>query len=281
MSYYKYFPPERTDVLSNLAIRFTPPSDFNDPFDGNQAINFVMDQSFLEEMLQRAQDLVPLLGKHPEKAADFSEFVRHLAKNPTEEYRRLCAQTEQFGKSEAEAAFRRAVALTGVLSLSKAENHPLMWSHYARSHQGFVIEFREEDDFFTKGASAEPDPLEIPQAVAYTKTRVVIDAAKPADRAALRTALLTKADAWGYEQEWRMVRDIRQSDFRGSGGVPLFKIPASAISRLILGCKASKALTQTVLAIKGTNADLAHVTIHVAEMHPTDYMLNIRNHTGG
>lgn len=278
MSYFKYLPPARIDILSNLAIRFTPPSDFNDPFDGNQAVTFVTDKSFVEEMLQRARETLPQLRKSPEDAAQFSEFVRYLVANPNDEYRRLCAQAENFGKAEAEAAFKRAVTLTGVLSLSKAENNPLMWSHYALNHQGFVIEFREDDAFFTKSPSADPDPLEFPQEVAYTKTRIVIDAAKPADRSALKTALLTKADDWRYEYEWRMVRDLRQSDFQGPGNVPLFRIPATAIRRVILGCKASSALAEAVLAIKAANKDLTHMTLHVAEMHPTDYSLTIRDH---
>jgi len=30
---YKYFPPERIDVLENLSLRFTRPTEFNDTFD--------------------------------------------------------------------------------------------------------------------------------------------------------------------------------------------------------------------------------------------------------
>ena len=31
--FYKYYPPQRLDVLENCRIRFSPPMDFNDPFE--------------------------------------------------------------------------------------------------------------------------------------------------------------------------------------------------------------------------------------------------------
>lgn len=30
---YKFFPPERLTALQNRPVRFTPPEEFNDPFD--------------------------------------------------------------------------------------------------------------------------------------------------------------------------------------------------------------------------------------------------------
>lgn len=30
---YKFFPPERLTALQNRLVRFTPPEEFNDPFD--------------------------------------------------------------------------------------------------------------------------------------------------------------------------------------------------------------------------------------------------------
>ena len=35
---YKYFPPERINVLEEMEIRFTPPSDFNDTFDSHYLV---------------------------------------------------------------------------------------------------------------------------------------------------------------------------------------------------------------------------------------------------
>ncbi|WP_321413254.1 hypothetical protein [uncultured Desulfobacter sp.] len=37
---YKYLPPERIDVLSNLRIRFSQPRSLNDPFETAPLINF-------------------------------------------------------------------------------------------------------------------------------------------------------------------------------------------------------------------------------------------------
>ena len=35
---YKYYPPERIDVLDRLHVRFSPPTDFNDAFDSFHSV---------------------------------------------------------------------------------------------------------------------------------------------------------------------------------------------------------------------------------------------------
>lgn len=273
MGLFKYLPPERVDVLSNLAIRFTPPSEFNDPFESHQATVFEIDGSFIDEMLVRARKTIPRLAESSQEAGDFSKFVRELHANPTAQSQELRDRTEAWGKAQTQATFQRAYERIGILSLSMVENHPLMWAHYASGHRGFVIEFEQEDDFFTKSPSLEPYPLEFPKEVQYAKTRMVVNAAKPAGDELLRDVVLTKAETWSYEQEVRMVRDLRQSNVPGPSNVPLFKIPESAFKRVIFGCKAGKRLRGKFLEIKKANPNFSHLQFYEVHLHPTEYAL--------
>src|SRR5271154_115746 len=60
---------------------------------------------------------------------------------------------ELFGESARIEAFQSRIRLItdstfGILSLSKTPDNVLMWSHYAKSHCGFVIEFDSTHEYF-------------------------------------------------------------------------------------------------------------------------------------
>ncbi len=93
-------------------------------------------------------------------------------------------------------------------SLCTDYKNRLMWSHYANSHKGFCIEY----DFNVK-CKERDELLMLP--VAYTKERTKLpwsltklDEKEMIKLMLTRTvqALLTKDDAWSYENEWRVIR---------------------------------------------------------------------------
>lgn len=97
---------------------------------------------------------------------------------------------------------------TFVGCFSTTNNSTLMWSHYADSNSGICIEydFNQLDSNSIHRKSLFPvsylhEPLNLADLLDDTNREVCL---YPADAAVL-CAALTKADAWKYENEWRIV----------------------------------------------------------------------------
>ena len=205
MSYYKYLPPQRVDILENLKIRFTQVSALNDPFEGLPAV------------------LADGQTSGREQALDI-EWVQSRIRLITEN-------------------------TTGILSLSKCSDNILMWSHYASSHRGFVIEFDSTHEFFIYGT----------QAVRYSRKRPVITTRPGWHNADILT---TKSPDWAYEQEVRKTKPLRDDIIPMENGntfiradpnaredphkLHLFDLPQETIKGVILGWKSDDALLMRI-----------------------------------
>jgi hypothetical protein len=144
----------------------------------------------------------------------------------------------------------------GVYSLAERDDNILMWSHYADDHTGICIEF---------DTGAHPGSFPNLHAVVYTQESPVIEKrfanilmnlrdkedalddlflarianqdvdAEWTDRD-IRSWFLTKSILWKYENEWRSIVTCPG----------LKRVPAAAISGIIIGCNASEHTEQTV-----------------------------------
>lgn len=95
--------------------------------------------------------------------------------------------------------------------LAGSNKNRLMWSHYANNHKGFCVEY----DFSDIGSDNIPPILPI----VYAKNRPIypwkpqMRYTKNAFREALEqivVGLLTKDEAWSYENEWRVMIKIQE-----------------------------------------------------------------------
>lgn len=97
----------------------------------------------------------------------------------------------------------------GVVSLSETKDNLLMWSHYADSHRGVVIEFDvEESEPFTLFNMPKKSGFSskwIFERVNYRKTRWLEDPALKSDDDIMKHYILTKSDEWIYEKEHRFI----------------------------------------------------------------------------
>jgi hypothetical protein len=82
----------------------------------------------------------------------------------------------------------------GLFSLSETLDEPLLWAHYANGHRGVCIEFDANIGFFQAA-----------QRVSYTNQAPVINRLQDGSSIILEKSMLTKGDAWTYEQEWRVI----------------------------------------------------------------------------
>lgn len=119
-------------------------------------------------------------------------------------------------------AIAEIIDSAGVLSLSAKPDHVLMWSHYADSHRGICLRFRASSTtpFFGRA-----------QRVVYQVQRPALNVMHDTPHIQSEKALLTKADFWSYEEEWRIVEH--------DGGPGIHKFPRELLDTVILGAHIS------------------------------------------
>jgi hypothetical protein len=96
---------------------------------------------------------------------------------------------------------------SGMLCFSRCWNNPLMWSHYADGHRGMCLGF-DIPEIVDSGATFE---------MVYCNNRAII----PTDPNALhhdhmRVLMKTKARAWAYESEVRVLTSLNQAEADGN-----------------------------------------------------------------
>ena len=111
----------------------------------------------------------------------------------------------------------------GICSLSRVPDDILMWSHYADSHEGFCIKLLDDE---TNKFIARAQ--EVSYSVSYPIVNPIIDD----DMARMKKSLLTKAEHWEYEKEWRII------DYESGPGIKSFS--PHLLVGVIFGCKMSE-----------------------------------------
>lgn len=233
MQLYKYMSHE--GFLSNFMLRFTLPSELNDPRECVPEIHIKDPRGYISNVIQR----------------NFERgYLRLLIENPTmspEEALKRCIhaseQIEQDFNSNNEVWIKRIfdnfMKVTNrniaILSLSESPTNELMWAHYANSHQGYVIGFDSENDFF-KPRKGDPKTCGELMSVQYSDTRpqVFVD---PGKLDIPKELFFTKTSTWSYEREWRIIRMQSSADSIVSGNIHLFKVPEAAVTSVIFGYK--------------------------------------------
>jgi len=161
----------------------------------------------------------------------------------------------------------------GILSLTRQPLNPLMWAHYGESHTGVVIGINVKKAKLTcEKTSVIPAQY---GEIVYTKTKPYSSLAEPTTDQLMeigeevqsfnshefrlfKQAFLYKSIEWGYEEEVRVVKNIRSNISRYKSGEfsnksgswkqliiegrPLFclQIPTNSISEVYLGTSVYK-----------------------------------------
>ncbi len=200
---------ERT--ICHNELFFPKPSLFNDPFDCRPSFQF---EASDEEMIAY---YARILGKR---------FPHLTGEQRLQEARVTMADPERSPrnpetvKQVQDLHNEQITEKIGVLCLSAVKNDILMWSHYADSHRGICLEFDGHFEFFAHA-----------QEVKYPPVRPRINPFRQNQEEMMEAALLTKADHWQYEQEWRIVHYTR--------GPGVYRFPEEALTGVILGAQIS------------------------------------------
>jgi hypothetical protein len=266
---YKYFPIERSEFLSNRLIRFTQPSDFNDPFE--------LHPSF--DLMSKADiAALPLVPGHegpegrmhvltPEAlqamfTAVLPGLQKQLAQHANHEGT-FALDNNWMAQATFDAKF-------GILCLSELADSLLMWAHYAGNHRGFVVQFDETHPFFA-ATEFEGQSLELTK-IEYSSERPVLSFST------INSPHLyyRKSTEWSYEQEWRLIKLLPSAD----RVIPhdefprcLYEVPRDAIRGVILGH--AMPYENRVKLFEVLDSNLAHATVFQTALSKETYTLDI------
>ena len=209
MSLYKYVKFEDLKRILDGTIRFTQPGALNDPF-----------------------EMVPELYVPEEFGSQEISFRFSV----TEQRRELEAGTldDDFESDHLSDQNSRRILdslnrAIGILCLSKNGSSLLMWSHYADSYSGAVVQFDETHEFFLGSIG-----------VKYSERRPKVDIASytDVDEPVPIAELCVKAKEWEHEDEVRVVRSLANCRCVGTASgfpVHVMDVPLECIESIILG----------------------------------------------
>jgi hypothetical protein len=251
MIIYKYVHPARIDILENTTIRFTQPSDLNDPFETNVS-DFEYRQDLIRQQTEENRRMFAGVGGDKDVADAI--IADHFNNVLPERFKETIDKT------------------TAILSLTEAPENLLMWSHYADQHRGFVIGFDTDNEFF-QDESIYLTPL---RRMTYSDVRYQLPVgSSPATDLNVATEwrnalLFRKSLAWKYEEELRLVSSPYNANMtkpapEGSRlPLCLFNFPPDCIKRVILGANISnlnREIISKVVRVKYPSAEFLQAVL--------------------
>lgn len=165
--------------------------------------------------------------------------------------------------------------LVGLLCLSRSGKSLLMWSHYADSHQGALLEFDDVHRTFRRRRSAS-DEFGFLRRVSYSDTRPELSSQTDDEEMFVHLAL-TKGLEWGYEQEVRLLLPLENADRTQAtegGSIHLIDVPSDALKSVIFGCRATETFIDAAIKLLDAAATASHVVLKRSVVDDAQYALN-------
>jgi len=205
------------ETIVDSTLYLSAPADYNDPFEFR--FRFSFNASRAKKVARFKADAMEVEG---------------LPEDEAERRAQEMADPGQLSDREFEAHMETSLGITlvenwrnktGVISLTTADRHPLMWAHYAQEHRGICLEFN------TAAIGQERNPLVEALPVRYQAHLPFLAYFDVSAEELVTATALTKSDHWKYEDEWRVVR-------HGAGGKKI-PYPPEALTGIALGARIS------------------------------------------
>ncbi|MBI5437013.1 MAG: DUF2971 domain-containing protein [Nitrosomonadales bacterium] len=263
---YKYYEVKEflPKVLSGEALKFSCPMDFNDPFESRSC--FQIDNS-------------------KEGKRYIHEKVKQRFSNPSQRIAKA-RQIERRFNAPQSLDDDAIIRLVGVCCFSEMKDSILMWSHYANEHKGVCIGFDTRKSLFR-----------LAWQVKYQEEFPIVRRPTDSDEILLAKTLLTKADCWSYEKEWRIIKRTQtefERDYRlrkryssnenlseediqllvDEKGPGFYSFPKEAITEIYLGARIEK--NQREKVIQGVRDANLNIPIYEAQRNPKKYCLEFK-----
>ncbi len=251
MKTYKYLGKVASECfLKEQTIRLSQPKAFNDPFELQPEFH-VTDVNFKE-----GED-------------HHCKFVIHGHESLFEKYTITEPRTEPRSKKlNGKQIFSQLNDQIGILCLTRADtiipSNFLMWSHYAESHQGLVIEFKPDNEYILKS-----------RPVHYCPRRPIIDAKLLSENEFVAIDdLYFKSKVWAYENEIRITKNLSECINIGAkdamnNDIYVSDVPLGSIKCIYLGCNSNDELKSLAFKLNNTLG----INIVFLRVHDEEYKL--------
>jgi len=270
VSFFKFVTQDRIDILINGQIRFTPVSDFNDPFEFKPVVT-----PLHRKYLNMKNELDNLgnklfLEKYPnfwyrgsEKLHDDYSFERvKLRKKYGQKLDTILSEYGVLSLHYSEhAVFCPSMHVHNEL---EPRQNILMWSHYAHNHTGLLIEFDQsifDDVIFTAKYESER-PL-----ITYEEIDNLTEES-------LATIFCCKKDSWVYENERRFIKKLSDANELKGNNCHLFNFNKKHIKSVVVGCNATDDFQKKVFNLLCDDPELKHVRFYFSKLDKDSFKLN-------
>jgi hypothetical protein len=240
--------------LRENLIYCADPSTFNDPWDCKLHINTeILDDPIENE--RYVQWAISLCRR----------YNRNMSESQIELLGQRLRTDRAFHEAQIHEMSRQLSAFIPkryrVYCLGPDVNNLLMWAHYADSHRGICIEFKTRDTVMCSALRVE-----------YSEAYPLVRGYSTSEEENL-VPLLTKADAWRYEREYRLIAQERGNSTPHETLLTdnnFLRINGSSILSIIVGCQGNFDDAQDVVA-----AVAPHLTVKRASRVPNRFELAI------
>lgn len=236
-------------IIKDGTLKFTPPSEFNDPFGCVYGIT--------ENHFQSSSELKRLFERHgwdsisPARRIDLARRSKFLQSKAMDDG----------------SYFENFYTKFGICCLNHNPLNILMWSHYADNHRGILIEFKFSKKELNSDRTFQ-DFYPIP--VVYSESLPLIsreDRYSENPTLIMQKTVLTKAIDWGYEKEFRILKHGIESAIN--------EYPSQRVlSSIVCGYK----MKQESIQIVNDLAKLANIEVYKARRIPNSYGITVPDH---
>lgn len=280
-SMFKYFGPERLDVLKGCMVRYSPLGAFNDPFEGRPEFLSVTSPQQAKETLQAVipeaiKEALDSVSPELKALIPWSMLEAWMREQIAAKESEMLGALQSFTPKISQLMSSTFDKSLGAFCLSEVPDSLLMWSHYAASHTGFVLEFDARHTYFHQQKGPE-DEFRHLRRVEYRETR---PSANLTDFDGV-DVFLVKSGHWAYEREWRIFRALQEADVvipAEPHSLHLFRFPPDALRSAILGARATSDTAAALKDILLVNNNLKHVRLRRARADDSHFLLRIEDY---
>lgn len=219
---YKYYS-DKTERLNHVKANkmwYSAPCKFNDVFDSDVYVDTKM----------ILKDAVQILSQDKEIRVGSARW-HQLNQTINKETRSLMS------------LFDNMKTTTGISCFSEFDDSLLMWAHYAKNHCGMCVEYELLE--INKQLGFTPVPVIYSDVKASLNT---VNFDKPDIDAfgLLVDSLTSKSTEWGYEREWRIIRDNAACQDKWDDEKKGALLDMIRPTSIILGCAAEEDFEKSV-----------------------------------
>lgn len=262
------------EILRDLKIKLTPPSELNDLFECLPSISADVNGDDVRNLIKSPNGRRFLYNSELHcPAQPFEVAEQEMQAYPEQTIRMVCERYHLFRKTFKAKDYPEIIGQCLIFCLSDIDirEHLTMWAHYADDHKGLAIGFDTSREFFknlrhVKYSSRRP-PLDFIRLVSSEPDQKQMD-----------NVFFTKSALWENEKELRQIHLCKDSNRQRQhdGGVGYFdQITPDLIYSVTFGQRCEQKVIDAFKAEVSNRPELGHVILERAELEDDRYGLTL------